>query len=149
VSKPSGIAAKVRCHFHIDGEFSFVRGVRANKARAINLADHLLLYLRSSFCRITLLTLIPTESKAFSSSSLRSVVFPSNVCLINGSAFNHANLSNCMIEPANLQFVSESDCLIDVVEHKLIHGFSRSPHVKIPCDFEILGSSCFAECQSS
>jgi hypothetical protein len=75
-------------------------------------------------------------------------VIPSNVCSIDGSAFFGVNLLNCLIESENRRFVYAKAFLIDIVDHKLICNFSTSPHVEIPYDIEILGSSCFSCCQS-
>jgi hypothetical protein len=75
-------------------------------------------------------------------------MIPSNVCFIDGSAFSCVNLSECLIESGNERFVFENDFIIDVVDHKLIHSFSTSSHLEIPCHIEILGSLCFSGCES-
>jgi hypothetical protein len=38
--------------------------------------------------------------------------------------------------------------LIDIVDHKLIHCFSKSPSVTVPRDIEIICSECFSSCKS-
>jgi hypothetical protein len=38
--------------------------------------------------------------------------------------------------------------MLDVADHKLMSSFSRSSHIAIPCDIEILRSSSFSWCES-
>jgi hypothetical protein len=99
-----------------------------------------------SFESISRLTRI--ESSAFSSSSLRSILIPHSVRFLDGSAFDGVRLCSCSIKSENQQFVVYKDFLIDIVNHILIHNFSTSPHIEIPWDVEILGSSCFSEYES-
>jgi hypothetical protein len=75
-------------------------------------------------------------------------VIPSQVQSIDGSAICGVNLSNYFIECCNQRFVFDKTFLLDVVGHRLIHNFSRSSHITIPHNIEILGSSCFRECES-
>jgi hypothetical protein len=80
-------------------------------------------------------------SYAFSFSSLQSIA-------IEGSAFCDANLSKCLIDTGNRRFVFDNQFLIDVVDHKLIRNFSKSPNLEISSNVEILGSSCFGFVES-
>jgi hypothetical protein len=75
-------------------------------------------------------------------------VIPPQVQSIDGSAFYSMNLSNCLIEPDNRRFIFDKTFLLDVVDHRLIRNFSGASHITIPRDIEILGSSCFHECES-
>jgi hypothetical protein len=88
------------------------------------------------------------ESQAFSSSSIRSIVIPRGVRFIDHSAFQDVKLSALSIERGNERFVIRDNFLFDIVDHKLIRNFSRSPSVIIPCDIEILCSKCFSSCES-
>jgi hypothetical protein len=47
-------------------------------------------------------------------------------------------LSNYLIESGNRSFVFENVFLIDVRDHKLIRGFSRSLHADIQYEIELL-----------
>jgi hypothetical protein len=75
-------------------------------------------------------------------------LIPRGVRLIDGSAFHGVKASSIWIESGNERFVLREDFLIDIVDHKLIHNFSSSSSVIIPCDIEILDSSCFFWCKS-
>jgi hypothetical protein len=75
-------------------------------------------------------------------------VIPSQVQSIDGSAFGEVNLLSCLIESDNRRFVIEDAFLLDVVDHRLIRNFADWPHITIPQDIELLGSSCFSGCQS-
>jgi hypothetical protein len=88
------------------------------------------------------------ESFAFSSSSIESIEIPRNVRFIEGSAFSHTSLSSISIESGNETFVIEREFFIDIIHDELIRTFSKSLSITIPSDVEILGSSCFAHCQS-
>jgi predicted metal-binding protein len=88
------------------------------------------------------------ESKAFYQSSLQSIVIPRNVQFIDGSAFIGVTLSSISIESGNEIFVIENGFLIDIVHHKLIRNFSDSSNIEIRRHIEILGSNCFAYCES-
>jgi hypothetical protein len=92
--------------------------------------------------------LIRIESRAFSSSSLESILIPRNVQFIDGSAFCNVKLSSITIESGNTPFVVEQNLLIDIIFHKLISNFSKSSKVDIPNHFEIICSSCFSNCKS-
>jgi hypothetical protein len=72
------------------------------------------------------------------------------VRFIDGSAFAQTKLESIsvLIEAGSDIFHIEHEFLIDIVYHKLIHNFSVSSNIEIPRTIEILGSSCFAECQS-
>jgi hypothetical protein len=88
------------------------------------------------------------ESKAFSQSSLQSIMIPSQVQSINGSAFLRVNLLSCLIESDNRRFVFENAFLRDALDHKLTRNSSGSSHITNPHDIEMLGSSCFRWCES-
>jgi hypothetical protein len=88
------------------------------------------------------------ESLAFSHSSLQSMVIPQSIEFIAGSAFSNVNISSLLIERGNERFVLDQDFLIDIIDHKLIRNFSKSPNVQIPSAIEIIGESSFAYCQS-
>jgi hypothetical protein len=85
--------------------------------------------------------LMRIESNAFSFSSLRSIMIPSQVQSINGSAFAGANLSNSLIERDNRRFIFENAFLLDVVDHKWIRTFFGLSHIAIPHDIKSLRSS--------
>jgi hypothetical protein len=53
-----------------------------------------------------------------------------------------------LIECDNRRVVFDNTFLLDAADHRLIHNLSGSSHVTIPCDIEILGSSCFSLCGS-
>jgi hypothetical protein len=88
------------------------------------------------------------ESRAFSGSSLQSILIPRGVQFIDASAFRKVKLSSISIESGNERFVIRKGLLIDIVDHKLIRNFARSSSVIIPRDIEILGSDCFSWCRS-
>jgi hypothetical protein len=88
------------------------------------------------------------ESEIFSDSSLQSIIIPRNVQFIDGSAFDSVTLSSISIESGNEIFVIENDFLIDILHHKLIQNFSESSVIEIGMNIEILGSSCFSNCES-
>jgi hypothetical protein len=48
----------------------------------------------------------------------------------------------------NELFVIEHDFLIDILHHILIRNFSKSSAIEIGNNIEILGSYCFASCES-
>jgi hypothetical protein len=62
--------------------------------------------------------------------------------------FCAAELSSCDIECGDNRFVVENECLIDILDHKLIRSFSKSSDITIPSSIEILEPSCFALCIS-
>jgi hypothetical protein len=70
------------------------------------------------------------------------------VQFINGSAFEGTKLNSISVEEGNDIFHVEHEFLIDIVHHTLIRTFSDSSHIEIPRTIEILGSFCFASCQS-
>jgi hypothetical protein len=88
------------------------------------------------------------ESFAFSSASLQSIEIPRNVQFIDGSAFSSTKLKSISITPGHERFVMNCDFLIDHISHRLIRNFSSSSHFEICEDIEILGSSCFENCDS-
>jgi hypothetical protein len=88
------------------------------------------------------------ESSAFSHSSLQSIKIPRSVQFIDGSAFLGINLKAISIETDHERFVIDQESLVDILDHRLIRNFSSSSHVSICRDIEILGSSCFAYCES-
>jgi hypothetical protein len=88
------------------------------------------------------------EARAFSYSSLESIVIPQNVQSIDGSAFLGVTLSSISIESGNDIFVLEKDFLIDILHHKLIRNFSKSSAIEIGRNIEMLGSYCFSNCNS-
>jgi predicted metal-binding protein len=88
------------------------------------------------------------ERFAFSNSSLQSIVIPSKIQFIDGSAFIDVNLSFISIESGNEYFAVENNLLIDIIHHTLIRNFSESSDIEIGSDIEILGSSCFSDCHS-
>jgi hypothetical protein len=55
-------------------------------------------------------------------------------------------LSSITIDSRNNTFVVEQNVLIDILCHKLIRDFSRSPRLNIPSHIEILCSECFSYC---
>jgi hypothetical protein len=57
-------------------------------------------------------------------------------------------LSSITIDSRNNTFVVEQNVLIDILCHKVIRNFSRSPRVDIPRHIEILCSECFSSCKS-
>jgi hypothetical protein len=73
----------------------------------------------------------------FLDSSLQSIVIPRNVQFIDGSPFCHVELSSCDIESGNDRSVVEKECLIDILDHKLIRSFSNSSVITIPSHIEI------------
>jgi hypothetical protein len=92
--------------------------------------------------------LLRIGSNAFAYSSLQSIVIPSQVQSIDGSAFCGVNLLNCLSECDNPRFIFDQTFLLNVIDHRLIRNLSGLSHITIPCDIEILGSSCFASCRS-
>jgi hypothetical protein len=74
-------------------------------------------------------------------------VIPRNIQFIDGSPFIGLTLSSISIENGNEYFVIENEFLIDVIHHRLIRNFSKSSHIEIPSNLEILGSSCFSSCR--
>jgi hypothetical protein len=88
------------------------------------------------------------ESETFSLSSLQSIVIPRGVRFLDGSAFRNVKLSSLSIENENERFVIQKDCLIDIVDHKLIRNLSISSSVTIPCNIDFFCSSCFSWCKS-
>jgi hypothetical protein len=66
------------------------------------------------------------ESFAFSYSLLQSLMIPLNVQFIKSSAFCDVNVSSITIENGNNTFAIETDLLIDIICHKLVHNFSTS-----------------------
>jgi hypothetical protein len=88
------------------------------------------------------------ESRAFSLSSLQSIVILRGVRFLDGSAFRNVKLSSISIENENERFVIQNDCLIDIVDHKLIRNLSISLSVTIPCNIDLFCSSCFSYCES-
>jgi hypothetical protein len=65
-----------------------------------------------------------------------------------GTFFTPCILSSISIESGSERFVIENDFLIDILDHKLIRDFSKSPTIEIGMNIEILGSKCFSSCKS-
>jgi hypothetical protein len=88
------------------------------------------------------------ESKAFSLSSVQSIILPRSVRFIDGFAFVATTITSISVETGNTIFEMVNEYLIDIVSHKLIRNFSCSSSITIPRSLKILGSSCFSFCQS-
>jgi hypothetical protein len=78
------------------------------------------------------------ESKAFSYSSLQSIVIPRNVEILDSSCFSCGSLSSISFE---------SDSRLARIESE-VFAHSSLQSIVIPRNVEILGSSCFSECKS-
>jgi hypothetical protein len=88
------------------------------------------------------------ESQIFSGSSLRVIVLPRNVQFLDGSVFVYSALNSVQIDENNPTFVIDGSFLVDRVHHMPIRYFSLAATVVMDDNIEIIGSYCFAECQS-
>jgi hypothetical protein len=70
------------------------------------------------------------------------------VQFIDGSAFAGVKLDSILIEAGKDIFHIEHEFMIDIVHYKLIRNFSVSSNIEIARTIKILGSSCFASCES-
>jgi hypothetical protein len=70
------------------------------------------------------------------------------VQFIGGSAFDDVKIDSILIEAGNAIFEMVNGFLIDILTHQLIHSFSSSANITIPCSLTILGSSGFSSYKS-
>jgi hypothetical protein len=89
--------------------------------------------------------LIRIKSGAFYRSPVQLIELPGNVQFIAGSSFLCVDSACVSIKSGRNTFSIENDFLVDVVTHRLIHGFSSLSSIEICANIEILGKSCFSD----
>jgi hypothetical protein len=84
--------------------------------------------------------------RAFLGAQLTSFTIPESIEEITGASFVGCRLGAIEIEPGNRKFIVEGDLLLTSDGCELVRYFGRELEVVVPSKVDVLGPSCFEEC---